>query len=59
MDDSAPKSQKIKLGIELEIDGGQRMLGSLFVSNQQRLPDLFKRVDALEEELADAKKSSS
>jgi DnaJ-domain-containing protein 1 len=41
MDDSAPKSQKIKLAIELEIDGGQRMLGHLFVSGQQRLPDLL------------------
>lgn len=41
MDDSAPKFQKIKLGIELEIDGGQRMLGHLFVSSQQRLPDLL------------------
>ena len=41
MDDSAPKFQKIKLGIELEIDGGQRMVGYLFVSGQQRLPDLL------------------
>lgn len=41
MDDSAPKSSKIKLAIELEIDGGQRMLGSLFVNAQQRLPDLL------------------
>jgi DnaJ-domain-containing protein 1 len=41
MDDSAPKSQKVKLGIELEIDGGQRMLGHLFVNAQQRLPDLL------------------
>ena len=46
MDDSAPKSQKIKLGIELEIDGGQRMLGSLFVSHQQRLPDLLNNAQA-------------
>jgi len=46
MDDSAPKSQKIKLGIELEIDGGQRLLGSLFVSNQQRLPDLLNDAQA-------------
>ncbi len=41
MDDSAPKSQTIKLAIELEIDGGQRMLGNLFVSSQHRLPDLL------------------
>ncbi|HUL07481.1 MAG TPA: DnaJ domain-containing protein [Candidatus Acidoferrum sp.] len=41
MDDSAPRSQKVKLAIELEIDGGQRMLGHLFVSAQQRLPDLL------------------
>jgi len=46
MDDSAPKSQKIKLAIELEIDGGQRMLGNLFVSNQQRLPDLLNDAQA-------------
>src|SRR5262249_11845194 len=46
MDDSAPKSQKIKLAIELEIDGGQRMLGNLFVSNQQRLPDLLNNAQA-------------
>ena len=41
MDDSAPKSQKVKLAIELEIDGGQRMLGHVFVSSHQRLPDLL------------------
>jgi DnaJ-domain-containing protein 1 len=46
MDDSAPKAQKIKLGIELEIDGGQRMLGSLFVSSQQRLPDILNDAQA-------------
>ena len=46
MDDSAPKSQKTKLPIELEIDGGQRMLGSLFVSSQQRLPDLLNDAQA-------------
>jgi DnaJ-domain-containing protein 1 len=46
MDDSAPKSQKTKLPIELEIEGGQRMLGSLFVSSQQRLPDLLNDAQA-------------
>jgi DnaJ-domain-containing protein 1 len=46
MDDSTPQSQKTKLAIELEIDGGQRLLGSLFVSNQQRLPDLLNDAQA-------------
>jgi DnaJ-domain-containing protein 1 len=46
MDDSAPKSQKTKLAIELEIEGGQRMLGHLFVSSQQRLPDLLNDAQA-------------
>jgi DnaJ-domain-containing protein 1 len=46
MDDSAPKSQTIKLAIELEIDGGQRMLGNLFVSSQHRLPDLLNDAQA-------------
>jgi hypothetical protein len=38
MDDSAPKSQKIKLGIDLEIDGGQRMLGSLLSATSSGCP---------------------
>ena len=46
MDDSASKSQKIKLAIELEIDGGHRMLGHLFVSSQLRLPDLLNDAQA-------------
>ena len=46
MDDFAPKSQTIKLAIELEIDGGQRMLGNLFVSSQHRLPDLLNDAEA-------------
>jgi DnaJ-domain-containing protein 1 len=41
MYDSDPKLQKIKLVVEMEIDGAQRMLGSVFVSHQQRLPDLL------------------
>ena len=41
MHDSDTKLQKIKLAVEMEIDGGQRMLGSVFVSQQQRLPDLL------------------
>jgi len=41
MYDSDPKLQKIKLAVEMEVDGGQRMLGSVFVSQKQRLPDLL------------------
>jgi DnaJ-domain-containing protein 1 len=41
MYDSDTKLQKIKLAVEMEVDGGQRMLGSVFVSQQQRLPDLL------------------
>jgi DnaJ-domain-containing protein 1 len=41
MYDSDSKLQKIKLAVEMEIDGGQRMLGSVFVSHKQRLPDLL------------------
>lgn len=41
MYDSDPKPQKVRLGVEMEIDGGQRMVGSVFVSHQQRLPDLL------------------
>ena len=41
MHDSDQKLQKIKLAVEMEIDGSQRMLGSVFVNQQQRLPDLL------------------
>ncbi len=41
MYDSDPKPQKSKLAVEMEIDSGQRMLGSVFVSHKQRLPDLL------------------
>lgn len=41
MDDSAPKPQKVRLPVELEMDGGQRMTGSLFVNQSVRLPDLL------------------
>ena len=41
MYDSDPKLQKIKLAVEVEIDNGQRMLGNVFVSHKQRLPDLL------------------
>jgi DnaJ-domain-containing protein 1 len=41
MYDSDSKLQKIKLAVEMEIEGAQRMLGSVFVSHQQRLPDLL------------------
>ena len=46
MDDSAPKSQRVKLAVDLEIDGGQRMLGHLFISSHQRLPDLLNDAQA-------------
>lgn len=41
MDDSAPKPVQVRLPVEIETDGGQRMNGSLFVSQSQRLPDLL------------------
>jgi DnaJ-domain-containing protein 1 len=41
MDDSAPRTQQVRLPVELEMDGGQRMTGSLFVSQSVRLPDLL------------------
>src|SRR5215475_16014782 len=40
-DSDSAMLQKTKLAVEMEIDGGQRMLGSVFVSQQQRLPDLL------------------
>lgn len=41
MDDSAPTTQQVRLPVELDMDGGQRMTGSLFVSESLRLPDLL------------------
>jgi DnaJ-domain-containing protein 1 len=32
---------KAKLAVEMEMDGGNRMLGNLFVPHNQRLPDLL------------------
>jgi len=40
-DSDAAMLQKTKLAVEMEIDGGQRMLGSVFVGQKQRLPDLL------------------
>jgi DnaJ-domain-containing protein 1 len=39
--ESEAKLQKTKLGVEMELDGGLRMAGSVFVSQRQRLPDLL------------------
>jgi DnaJ-domain-containing protein 1 len=41
MDGSDPRVQMSRLAIEMEIDGGQRMHGSVFVGSQLRLPDLL------------------
>src|SRR5215475_2603195 len=40
-DSDSAMLQKTKLAVEMEIDGGQRMLGSVFVGQKQRLPDLL------------------
>jgi len=39
--DTEPKLQKVKLAIEMEIDGGARLMGHMFVAQNQRLPDLL------------------
>jgi hypothetical protein len=41
MYESDSKPEKVRLAVELEIDGGLRMLGSVFVGQKQRLPDLL------------------
>jgi len=41
MYDSEAKLQKTKLNVEMEIDGGARLVGFVFVSQRQRLPDLL------------------
>jgi len=41
MHDSDSKLQKTKLAVEMEIDSGQRMIGSVFVGQKRRLPDLL------------------
>ena len=35
------KLQKQKLSVEMEIDGGARLMGHMFVAQNQRLPDLL------------------
>jgi len=35
------KLQKAKLSVEMEIDGGTRLMGHMFVAQNQRLPDLL------------------
>ena len=47
MYDSDPKPQMTKLAVEMEIDGGPRMIGSVFVGQKQRLPDLLNDDRAL------------
>lgn len=37
----APKVNKFRLPVEMEIDGSTRMLGHVFVNQDQRLPDLL------------------
>lgn len=39
--DTDPKLQKLKLSVEMEIDGGTRLMGHMFVQQNQRLPDLL------------------
>lgn len=39
--DTDPKLQKAKLSVEMEIDGGARLMGHMFVQQNQRLPDLL------------------
>jgi len=41
MNDSGSTLQQTKLAVEMEFDSGQRMVGSVFVNRQQRLPDLL------------------
>jgi DnaJ-domain-containing protein 1 len=41
MYDSDSKLEKVKLAVEMEIDSGLRLLGSVFVGQRQRLPDLL------------------
>jgi DnaJ-domain-containing protein 1 len=39
--DTEPRLQKIRLQVEMEIEGGTRLLGHMFVAQNQRLPDLL------------------
>lgn len=39
--DTEPRLQKTKLQVEMEIDGGARLMGHMFVAQNQRIPDLL------------------
>jgi len=39
--DTQPRLQKEKLSVEMEIDGGARLMGHMFVAQNQRIPDLL------------------
>ena len=39
--DTEPRLQKEKMSVEIEIDGGARLMGHMFVAQNQRIPDLL------------------
>ena len=39
--DTQPRLQKEKMSVEMEIDGGARLMGHMFVAQNQRIPDLL------------------
>ena len=39
--DTEPRLQKEKMSVEMEIDGGARLMGHMFVAQNQRIPDLL------------------